>query len=67
MYLLKIKGSAGIPDFVQIRDHHFTLVAYFKESDINRWLDKNSNLVNRSDLKKIVSEIPYGKVYRLLD
>ncbi|HRC92882.1 MAG TPA: fructose-6-phosphate aldolase, partial [Bacteroidia bacterium] len=27
MYLLKIKGTAKIPDYVQMRDDNFTLIA----------------------------------------
>lgn len=30
MYLLKVKGKAKIPDFIQIRDDEFTLIAYYR-------------------------------------
>jgi hypothetical protein len=30
MYILKIKGKAKIPDYVQLRDDKFTLLAYFR-------------------------------------
>jgi hypothetical protein len=30
MYILKVKGKAKIPDYVQIRDDNFVLVAYFR-------------------------------------
>ena len=30
MYIIKIKGKVKIPDYVQIRDDKFTLLAYFR-------------------------------------
>ncbi|MDX2063860.1 MAG: fructose-6-phosphate aldolase [Bacteroidia bacterium] len=29
-YLLKVKGKAKIPDYIQVRDAQFTLVGYFR-------------------------------------
>ena len=40
MYLLKIKGTEKIPDFVQIRDKKMTLIAYFRLSQIEKVLRK---------------------------
>ena len=40
-YILKIKGTKKIPDFVQIRDKDMTLVAYFRLSQIEHGLKKN--------------------------
>jgi hypothetical protein len=30
MYIIKVKGVAKIPDYVQLRDDEFTLLAYFR-------------------------------------
>ena len=30
VYIIKIKGKAKIPDYVQLRDDNFTLIAYFR-------------------------------------
>src|SRR3546814_16750616 len=30
MYVIKVKGVAKIPDYVQLRDDAFTLLAYFR-------------------------------------
>ena len=30
MYVIKVKGVAKIPDYVQLRDEAFTLLAYFR-------------------------------------
>ena len=42
LYILKIKGTDKIPDFVQIRDEKMTLIAYFRLSQIERGLIKNN-------------------------
>ena len=42
MYLLKIKGTEKIPDFVQIRDKKMTLIAYFRLSQIEKGIEKNN-------------------------
>ena len=41
-YILKIKGTKIIPDFIQIRDDKMTLRAYFRVSQIERGLEKNN-------------------------
>ena len=30
MYIIKVKGKAKIPDYIQVRDENFVLVAYFR-------------------------------------
>ncbi|MEO1447885.1 MAG: fructose-6-phosphate aldolase [Bacteroidota bacterium] len=29
-YILKVKGKANIPDYIQLRDADFTLIGYFR-------------------------------------
>ena len=38
LYILKIKGTKTIPDFVQIRDESMTLRAYFRLSQQEKGL-----------------------------
>ena len=40
LYILKIKGTKTIPDFVQIRDKDLTLIAYFRLSQVKKGLQK---------------------------
>ncbi|NTW31125.1 MAG: fructose-6-phosphate aldolase [Bacteroidetes bacterium] len=65
MYILKIKGSAKIPDYVQIRDDNFTLIAYFRAENAISSLNKFEFSDNGSSIKKIINEIPYGKIYKI--
>lgn len=60
IYLLKTKGTAKIPDYVQIRDKDFILSSHFTITDIENALVRNGLSEYREQLKKIISELPYG-------
>ena len=65
IYILKIKGTDKIPDFVQIRDQDMTLRAYFRMDQQEFGIRKN-NLGKWE--KKIISaldETPFGKLKKL--
>jgi hypothetical protein len=65
MYILKIKGSSKIPDYIQIRDSKFTLVAYFR-ADTKTQVFQQFGLINmESEIKKIIHDMPYGKILKL--
>lgn len=65
MYVLKIKGSAKIPDYIQIRDEKFTLVAYFRTDNIVPGLRQCNMSEKENDFKNIISKIAFGKIYKL--
>ena len=65
MYLLKVKGSARIPDYIQIRDSQFTLIAYFRADHFSGWIQQSGLTEKEIEIKKIIAEIPYGKIFRL--
>lgn len=65
MYVLKIKGSARIPDYIQIRDSKFTLVAYFRIDNISSGLQQCNLKEKENDFKKILKTIPFGKIHEL--
>ena len=62
MYILKIKGKAKIPDYIQIRDDDFTLKAYFRVDRPEKSLEKIGLGDRREELLKLIEEIPFGKV-----
>ena len=65
MYLLKIKGKAKIPDYVQLRDDNFTLLAYFRVDRPEKALAK-CGLANKEEkIIEIINEIQFGKVIKL--
>lgn len=65
MYLLKIKGTAKIPDYVQMRDDSFTLIAYFRADRPEKALVKAGFGDKEEALLKIILELPFGKVQKI--
>tara|TARA_B100001758_G_C18391708_1_gene603334 strand:- start:1049 stop:1261 length:213 start_codon:yes stop_codon:yes gene_type:complete len=64
LYILKIKGTKIIPDFVQIRDEKMTLRAYFRLSQAAKGLEKNNLQDDSTEILSILEKIPYGKIYK---
>lgn len=65
MYILKIQGTNKIPDYIQIRDEDFTLLAYFRPTNARRVLTR-VNLADKIDLiLQIAEELPYGEIRKL--
>ena len=56
MYLLKIKGTSNLPDFVQLRDENMKLLAYFTPGNAEKSLVTYG--FKRSKRKKLMKEIP---------
>ena len=65
MYILKIKGKAKIPDYVQLRDDNFTLLAYFRVDRPEKALQKCGLAEKMEKVIAIIKEIPFGKVQKL--
>ncbi len=64
LYILKIKGTKTIPDFVQIRDEEMTLLAYFRLSQQEVGLKKNNLLSEKEGIMELLEKIPYGKIHK---
>jgi len=65
MYILKTKGSDKIPDYVQIRDANFSLVAHFKAKSPDRAIFKNGLSFHRIQILELINTIPYGVLTKL--
>lgn len=66
MYILKIKGKAKIPDYIQLRDDSFTLIAYFRVDRPEKALEKCEFEGERLEkLMTVINEIPFGKVKKI--
>ena len=64
MYILKVKGTEKIPDYVQLRDDNFTLLAYFRVDRPEKALVK-AGLANREqEILRLINEIPFGKIQK---
>lgn len=65
MFIIKVKGKAKIPDYIQLRDDNYTLLAYFRADRPEKSLIKHGFESNIEDFKKIIQELPYGKMQKL--
>lgn len=62
IYILKIKGTEKIPDFVQIRDENMSLIAYFRADQLDTGLKKYNLMSDINKLKNKIKEMPFGKI-----
>lgn len=64
LYILKIKGTKTIPDFVQIRDEKMMLRAYFRLSQQKSSLIKNNLEEDAEEIMKLIDSMPFGKIHK---
>ncbi|WP_316738246.1 fructose-6-phosphate aldolase [Pedobacter aquatilis] len=65
MYILKVKGIAKIPDYVQLRDDKFTLLAYFRVDRPDKSLDKLGLGDKLEYIMEMVKDLPFGQMAKL--
>ncbi|MDB5019308.1 MAG: fructose-6-phosphate aldolase [Pedobacter sp.] len=65
MYIIKVKGIAKIPDYVQLRDDKFTLLAYFRVDRPDKSLDKLGLTDKIPYIMSIVNDLPFGQIKKL--
>ncbi len=65
MYIIKVKGIAKIPDYVQLRDEKFTLLAYFRVDRPDKSLDKLGLGDKQAYIMNIINDLPFGQVTKL--
>ncbi|QQL51023.1 fructose-6-phosphate aldolase [Mucilaginibacter ginkgonis] len=65
MYIIKVKGVAKIPDYVQLRDDKFTLLAYFRVDRPEKSLDKIGLADKAEQIMSLVNELPFGRILKL--
>jgi hypothetical protein len=66
VYIIKIKGKAKIPDYVQLRDDNFTLIAYFRTDRPERAIEKCGLSGHEDEIRRIISEMPFGKMQKIM-
>ncbi|SMD32681.1 hypothetical protein SAMN04488029_1032 [Reichenbachiella faecimaris] len=65
MHIIKVKGKAKIPDYIQLRDDDFVLIAYFRADRPLKKLDKYGLEGKEDELKAIIEQLPFGKIQPL--
>ncbi|SHK76393.1 fructose-6-phosphate aldolase [Hymenobacter psychrotolerans] len=65
MYIIKVKGKAKIPDYIQLRDENFVLIAYFRADrplkDLHRYGLENKEVA----LASVIEGLEFGKLQKL--
>lgn len=65
MYIIKVKGKAKIPDYIQLRDDNFVLIAYFRADRALKKLEKYELAGKEQALQAVIDVLPYGKLRKL--
>lgn len=65
MYILKVKGTAKIPDYVQLRDDNFTLLAYFRVDRPEKAISKAGLADHEEEIIRLIRDMPFGKIQKL--
>ncbi len=65
MYIIKVKGVAKIPDYVQLRDDKFTLLAYFRVDRPEKSLDKVGLHGKTEYIMNLIKDLPFGQMLKL--
>jgi len=66
MYVIKVKGIAKIPDYVQLRDENFTLLAYFRVDRPDKSLEKIGLGDKMNDIMQVIKELPFGQIKKIV-
>jgi hypothetical protein len=64
-HIIKVKGVAKIPDYVQLRDDKFTLLAYFRVDRPDKSLDKVGLQDKTEYIMNIIKDLPFGQILKL--
>ena len=65
MYILKIKSRSNVPDYIQIRDNDFTLLAYCSIDNLRDTLTKLGKSSLADDIIEIAKEARYWQIKKV--
>jgi hypothetical protein len=65
MYIIKVKGIAKIPDYVQLRDDKFTLLAYFRLDRPDKSLEKLGLTDKIPYIMSVITDLPFGQIKKI--
>ncbi len=65
MYIIKVKGIAKIPDYVQLRDEKFTLLAYFRVDRPDKSLEKLGFGDKQDYIMSFINDLPFGQIAKI--
>jgi hypothetical protein len=65
MYIIKVKGKAKIPDYIQLRDSNFVLIAYFRADRPLKNLERYGLEGKEDALAAVIASLEFGKLQKL--
>ena len=65
MYIIKVKGKAKIPDYIQLRDEYFVLVAYFRADRPLKNIERYGLAGKEEALANVIEGLEFGKLQKL--
>ncbi|RFP64637.1 fructose-6-phosphate aldolase [Hymenobacter lapidiphilus] len=65
MYIIKVKGKAKIPDYIQLRDQEFVLIAYFRADRPLKDLHRYGLEGKETELAGVISGLEFGRLQKL--
>ena len=65
MYIIKVRGKAKIPDYIQLRNDKFVLIAYFRADRPLKKLERLGLEGKEEQLKLMIEKMPFGKLETL--
>ncbi|WP_187263659.1 fructose-6-phosphate aldolase [Pontibacter beigongshangensis] len=65
MYIIKVKGKAKIPDYIQLRDEQFVLIAYFRADRPLKNLERYGLGGKEEALSAVIAGLAFGKLQKL--
>lgn len=65
IFLIKVRGKNKIPDYVQLRDENYKLMAYFRADRPEKALVKYGFENHITWFVEIIDKMPFGKMTKL--
>jgi len=65
MYIIKVKGKAKIPDYIQLRNEDMVLIAYFRADRPLKNIEKYGLASKEEQLQAVIDGLEFGKIQKL--
>lgn len=65
MYIIKVKGKAKIPDYIQLRNEDMVLIAYFRADRPLKNIEKYGLAGKEEQLQAVIDGLEFGKIQKL--
>jgi hypothetical protein len=66
-YLMKVRGKAKIPDYIQLRDENLTLIGYFRPGRLERLARVFDEPEQTRNLEQAINELEeYGRIKKVM-